>query len=57
MDALMDENFRQALKKKFKDQNVTESIIPGGGTADLQPLDISINKLIKEFIRDQVEEH
>jgi hypothetical protein len=37
--------------------NTITSIIPGGCTAYLQPLDIFINKIIKNLIRDAEEQH
>ena len=35
--------------------NVTISIIPGGGTSYLQPLDITVNRRLKSLIRKQEE--
>jgi hypothetical protein len=48
---------RVALKEEADKQDITLSIIPGGGTGYVQPLDISVNKLIKGLVRDQEEEH
>ena len=55
--AVAEQAVRKALKDELKAQNITSSIIPGGCTAYVQPLDISVNKLMKGLIRDQEEDH
>jgi hypothetical protein len=52
-----EEQLRHELKAEYELQNVLVSIIPGGGTGYVQPLDISVNKLLKGLIRNQEEEH
>ena len=48
---LAEEGKRYKLKHKLKRQNIVTSIIPSSGTGYVQPLNISINKLLKGLIR------
>ena len=41
----------EAVKQAFKDSSTTVFVIPGGLTSVLQPLDVSINKPIKGYIK------
>jgi hypothetical protein len=50
-----EQKIREDLKEELQLQNITSSIIPGGGTGYVQPLDISVNKLLKGLIRNQEE--
>jgi hypothetical protein len=52
-----EQKIREDLKEELQLQNITSSIIPGGGTGYVQPLDISVNKLLKGLIRNQEEQH
>jgi hypothetical protein len=54
---IAEEQVRQQLREELKKLNTITSIIPGGCTAYLQPLDIFINKIIKNLIRDAEEQH
>jgi len=54
---MAEQKMREDLKEELRIQNITSSIIPGGGTGFVQPLDICFNKLIKGLIREQEEEH
>ena len=40
----------------LRQNNITPSLIPGGCTGLLQPLDVSVNKPLKEVIRDLTDE-
>ena len=40
------------VQKAFKESNTTVLVIPGGCTSILQPLDVSINKPIKSYLRN-----
>jgi hypothetical protein len=51
------EEMRKTLEHELKLQNVVPSVIPGGTTSYVQPLDISVNKLLKGLIRNQEEDH
>ena len=39
------------VKKKLKDINTVPLIIPGGCTSKIQPLDVSLNKPFKSYVR------
>jgi hypothetical protein len=45
------------LVDELKKLNTTISIIPGGCTSYVQPLDVSINKIIKNIIKQCKEDH
>jgi hypothetical protein len=45
------------LVDKFKKLNTTISVIPGGCTSYIQPLDVSINKIIKNIVKQCEEDH
>jgi hypothetical protein len=47
----------ESLVEEFKKLNTTISVIPGGCTGYLQPLDVSCNKIIKNIIRQCEEDH
>jgi hypothetical protein len=46
-----------SLVDEFKKLNTTISVIPGGCTGYIQPLDVSINKIIKNIIKQCEEDH
>jgi hypothetical protein len=46
-----------AVISEFKRQGVTVSVIPGGCTGYIQPLDTSINKTLKDLIKEEQDEH
>ena len=46
-----------AVSSVLKRQGVTISVIPGGCTGYVQPLDVSLNKPLKDLIRDEQERH
>jgi hypothetical protein len=50
-----EEQIQQQIREEQAKLNVTLSIIPGGGTGYLQPLDIFFNRLLKALIREQEE--
>jgi len=41
-----------AVLEKLRSHNITPSLIPGGCTSLIQPLDVSINKPFKEILRE-----
>ena len=43
---------QQELRDQFAKLNVTTSIIPGGCTGYVQVLDVTVNKIIKQYIKD-----
>ncbi|ESZ90371.1 hypothetical protein SBOR_9243 [Sclerotinia borealis F-4128] len=45
------------LRQTLKDLNMTTSIIPGGTTGYIQVLDVSVNKTMKDLIRNLEEEY
>jgi hypothetical protein len=45
------------LVDEFKKLNTTISVIPGGCTGYVQPLDVSINKIMKSIIQQCEEDH
>jgi hypothetical protein len=47
----------KSLVEEFKKLNTTISVIPGGCTGYLQPLDVSCNKIMKNIIRQCEENH
>jgi hypothetical protein len=49
---LQEEAEQQRLRDEFAKLNVTTSIIPGGCTGYVQVLDVSINKIIKNYIEE-----
>jgi hypothetical protein len=52
-----EEKVRQELRDELLKINTVTSIIPSGGTGYLQPLDISVNKIIKDCIKQFEEAH
>ena len=40
-----------AIKKRFKEINTVPVVIPGGCTSKVQPLDVSLNKPFKSYVR------
>ncbi|CAI7858395.1 unnamed protein product [Closterium sp. NIES-54] len=43
----------EVVKEKFRELNCVPAIIPSGCTAEVQPLDVSINKSFKASVRQQ----
>ncbi|CAI7821078.1 unnamed protein product [Closterium sp. NIES-53] len=41
------------VKKKFTEYNIVSAVIPTGCTAEVQPLDVAINKIFKASVRQQ----
>jgi Tc5 transposase DNA-binding domain len=52
---LAEEALQQGLREELAKLNVTTSIIPGGCTGYVQVLDVSVNKLIKQYIEEEEE--
>src|SRR5271155_854134 len=52
---LAEETLRQQLREELAKLNVTTSIIPGGCTGYVQVLDVSVNKLNKQYIEEEEE--
>jgi hypothetical protein len=46
------EKLQQEPQNQFKRLNVTTSIIPGGCTGYVQVLDVTVNKIIKQYITE-----
>jgi hypothetical protein len=46
-----------SLVDKFKKLNTTISVIPKGCTSYIQPLDVSINKIMKNIIKQCEKDH
>jgi hypothetical protein len=46
-----------AVSTVLKQQGVVLSVIPGGCTGFVQPLDVSLNKLLKDLIKDKQDKH
>jgi hypothetical protein len=46
-------NFKRQIDEELQTLNVTKSIIPGGGTTYIQPLDDTPNLIVGHLIRDQ----
>jgi len=42
-----------AVSSLLKRQGVTLSVIPGGCTGYIQPLDVSLNKPLKDLIKEE----
>jgi hypothetical protein len=49
---LAEEKLQQQLQDEFAKLNVTTSIIPGGCTSYVQVLNVTVNKIIKQYIED-----
>jgi len=49
---LAKEKLQQELQDKLVKLKVTTSIIPGGCTSYVQVLDVSVNKIIKQYIEE-----
>jgi hypothetical protein len=49
---LAEEKLQQQLRDEFTKLNVTTSIIPAGCTGYIQVLDVTVNKIIKQYIED-----
>lgn len=47
----------EAVKEAFRQSNTTVAVIPGGCTSILQPLDVSLNKPIKGYLRQSWEHY
>jgi len=41
----------------LKEQKTTLSVIPGGCTGYIQPLDVSLNKPLKDLIQEEMDDH
>jgi hypothetical protein len=54
---LVEEEAQQKLRVELAKLNVTTSIIPGGCTGYVQVLDVSINKIIKQYIEEYEDIH
>jgi hypothetical protein len=52
-----DEKEAEELVNEFKKLNTTISVILGGCTGYIQLLDVSVNKVMKSFIRQYEEDH
>jgi hypothetical protein len=53
----MEEEAQQKLRMELAKLNVATSIIPGGCTSYVQVLDVSINKIIKQYIEEYEDIH
>jgi hypothetical protein len=47
-----EKKLQQQLRGEFAKLNVTISIIPGGCTSYVQVLDVTVNKIIKQYVED-----
>ena len=45
----------EAVSKLLEDNNIHLVILPANCTDRLQPLDLSLNKLVKDFLRKKIE--
>lgn len=44
-----------AVKSALKDNNIVLSIVPPGCTSLVQPLDVSVNRVFKDFLREEMD--
>lgn len=49
---LVEEKLQQELRDQFAKLKVTTSIIPGGCTGYVQVLDVTVNKIVKQYIEE-----
>jgi hypothetical protein len=49
---LKEEALQQQLQDKLKKLNITVSIIPRGCTGYVQVLDVTVNKIMKQYIKE-----
>ena len=50
-------NLTTPIRKLFKQQKTTISVIPGGCTGFVQVLDVSVNKPLKDLIKEEQDDH
>mgnify|MGYP003623222955 FL=1 len=46
-------HLKESIKQRFQECNTELAVIPGGLTSQLQPLDVSLNKPFKVFMREE----